>query len=142
MTVSSQCDETHPLCKNCAKHFINIERCFFDPLGESEGITKDATKISTEAAFYQANPAHETNKKGGVKPRTARIQPAYQNMTTPAVVSNLDRRKFLTKSHESSLLMTVGAGQMDPFNTLPATKAPDADMLLGHCRHPLLVSLT
>jgi hypothetical protein len=57
-------------------------------------------------------------------------------VTIAAVVSSRGRHKCLYKWHEPSLPMTIGAGQMDPFKTHPATKAPDVDVLLSHCRHP------
>jgi len=136
--VSYQCDETHPLCKNCAKHFINIDRCFSEPITEPEGGARGATKTSNGAAFHQIDPTHGTRKRG-VRPKTSQIQPAYESRTIAALVSNRGRHKCLSKWHEPSLPTTIGAGQMDPFNTHPETKAPDVDVLLTHCTPPFLV---
>jgi hypothetical protein len=130
--VSPQCDETHPLCKNCAKHFINMDRCFFDPVTEPEGSTRrNASKGYSELEIHQTNPVHGT-PKGGLRPRASRIQPAYD--------SSHGRHKCHSKWHGPSLPITIRAGQMDPFNTHPETKTPDVDVLLSHCRPPFVFS--
>jgi hypothetical protein len=116
-----------------------MERCFFDPIIESEGNVGDSLKASTVTAFYRVDPAHGTRKRG-VKPRTPRIQPAYESTTIAALVSSRGRHKCLSKWHEPSVPMTIGAGQMDPFNTHPQTKAPDVDVLLSHCEPLFQVS--
>ncbi len=116
-----------------------MDQCFFDPVIDPEGNIKDATKVSTVAAFYQIDPAHGTSKRG-VRPKASRVQSAYESVTIATLVSNLGRHKCLAKWHEPSLSMTVGARQMDPFKTHPETRTPDVDVLLSHCRPPFVVS--
>ena len=100
-----QCDERRPLCRNCERHFSNIEKCDFDIPSPTTSAVRIGEPSSSE------NPLIGT---GNLNVTVSRSQSA----------ENL----------QLSLPTAVAAGMLDPFEAHPPTQAPGVDRLMNHCR--------
>ena len=93
---SSKCDERHPLCRNCAKYYPNILKCF-----------EDFPTVAVTAS--------ESRDPGSANGSSAN---SIAHMLPPP----------------PRLSDVVGGGRLDPFETYPATRVPNVDVLLVHCK--------
>lgn len=107
LTYGHQCDERRPLCRNCERHYANIERCDFDDPSPSTSASRNRASSNTLSvpAGVSTLPVRGS---GPLRRRATDLQP--------------------------SVPTAVGAGMLDPFEAHPPTQAPDVDKLMNHCR--------
>lgn len=126
-----KCDEAHPVCGNCARHYINIERCEFGISGHSR---------LRSMSGKRPRKLRVVNSKGGLE---LHFLPDASLQFLSKDGGKLVSTKLGFEKEQSSwekverehfpLELSLGAG-LDPFAILPESSLPGTALLLKHCK--------
>lgn len=103
-----KCDEARPVCRNCAIHFVNIEKCDY-----GHAVSRLDEYLATSPPKPKS-PAKDVSRK----------RKAYGELS-PKVEEDV---------FDASLSLRPGSTGLDPFQTYPPTSLDGADSLISHCK--------